>query len=222
MEISHSATNQQEATPTEEYWTPTQMLLWAAPVSWRATKHPGMVKQTIDQFCAELSKCCSRGEVGAQWRAKCEWRAKCDGGERYVPSNVFEDIPWGLWGNGLVFPWRDEGEITDKVNYICGNAAFTLYALAVDVQFRRSDVERRLKSKKLPCLHALATRQEALATAIASRLARGERPGIAITWKEFCCSVRDECNGWADPKRQCPKRGFGDKTIERLVQAYSN
>src|SRR5262249_32781599 len=101
MKTSHSAANQQEAIPTEEYWTPSEMLNWYVPASWRA-KHPGMVKQTIDEFCAKLSKLCSRGDVGAQWHAE------CDGGKRYKPSNAnaFEDIPSGLWGNGLVFPLR--------------------------------------------------------------------------------------------------------------------
>jgi hypothetical protein len=172
------------------------MLNWHVPVSWRTTKHPGMIKQTIDEFCAKLSKLCGRGDVGAQWRAE------CNGGKRYKPSSAFEDIPFGLWENGLVFPLRSsEGEITDEVNYIDGNTAFTAYALAhpVDVQFRRSDVERKLKPKKPPRSHSLATKQERLATAIASHLDRGERPGDTIPWKEFCCSIRNDCNGWADP-----------------------
>jgi hypothetical protein len=57
----------------------------------------------------------------------------------------------------------------------------------------------------------------ALRTAIARRLRHGERPGDTVLWKEFCVSVRDECDGWADAKRKRPKRGFGDKSIQRLV-----
>jgi hypothetical protein len=63
-----------------------------------------------------------------------------------------------------------------------------------------------------------ATEVTTLGAAIASRLARGEQPGSTIQWKQFCASVRDECDGWADPEHQRPKRGFSDKTISRVVK----
>ncbi len=55
-----------------------------------------------------------------------------------------------------------------------------------------------------------------LGNAVAQRL-KSERPGSTISWVQFCDSVRDDCDGWKDHKSRMPKRGFSDKTIQRVV-----
>jgi hypothetical protein len=58
-----------------------------------------------------------------------------------------------------------------------------------------------------------------LAAVISRRLAANEQPGTNVQWQTFCDSVRNDCNGWADSnsKLKIPKRGFGDKSIQRIV-----
>jgi hypothetical protein len=57
-----------------------------------------------------------------------------------------------------------------------------------------------------------------LADAISKRLAANEQPGSTIQWHPFCDLVRKDCDGWADSKRKIPKRGFSDKSIQRIVR----
>jgi hypothetical protein len=57
-----------------------------------------------------------------------------------------------------------------------------------------------------------------LAAVISRRLEANEQPGTNVPWKLFCDSVRADCDGWADSKQNKPKRGFGDKSIERIVR----
>jgi hypothetical protein len=52
---------------------------------------------------------------------------------------------------------------------------------------------------------------------IRRRLRAGERPGQNTPWKEFCGGVRERCRGWK--KKGVPTRGFGDKQIQRIVDA---
>src|SRR5262249_8543123 len=93
-----------------------------------------------------LSILCSQGDVRAQWRAtryKCEMPCPC-----YKPADAFEDIPPDLWGNGIVFPLRLEGEFTDKVNYIVGGFFALFSAGPFEVHFRGSDIQRWLRPPK--------------------------------------------------------------------------
>jgi hypothetical protein len=52
---------------------------------------------------------------------------------------------------------------------------------------------------------------------IRRRLRAGERPGKNMPWKEFYIGVRDRCRGWK--KKGIPAKGFGDKQIQRIVNA---
>ena len=52
---------------------------------------------------------------------------------------------------------------------------------------------------------------------IRRRLRASERPGQNTPWKEFCDGVRNRCRGWK--KKGVPNRGFGDKQIQRIVNA---
>jgi hypothetical protein len=59
--------------------------------------------------------------------------------------------------------------------------------------------------------------ERALAAAIKKRLSAGEEPGVTVQWNQFCDAIRDAADGWADPKKTKLKRGYGDKTIKRIV-----
>ena len=63
------------------------------------------------------------------------------------------------------------------------------------------------------------TLRHLLETAIAKQLSAGKLPGTGGTesWDPFCDSVRDDCDGWKDRRKRKPKRGYGDRTIKRLV-----
>jgi hypothetical protein len=50
-------------------------------------------------------------------------------------------------------------------------------------------------------------------------LLKTEQPGRTIQWNAFCDKVRDNCDGWKDRKNCVSKRGFGDKTIKRVVKS---
>ena len=54
---------------------------------------------------------------------------------------------------------------------------------------------------------------------IKKRLQNGDVPGSTIKWKQFCDELRNECDGWTDVKKAKPKRGYGDKSIQRIVNA---
>ena len=75
--------------------------------------------------------------------------------------------------------------------------------------------------------HALRTAEQNNAVVVAAPsicivvvqlLKEGKQPGSTILWKAFCDDVRDRCEGWKDRKHRVPKRGFGEKTIKRIVK----
>jgi hypothetical protein len=57
--------------------------------------------------------------------------------------------------------------------------------------------------------------------AVKKRLDMGKTPGRNETWPLFYHAVRTDCGpeAWTDSKRQKPARGYGDRTIERIVQS---
>jgi hypothetical protein len=57
-----------------------------------------------------------------------------------------------------------------------------------------------------------------LASAIKNKLGQGLIPGNTITWALFCADVRDDADGWINKRDGKPKRGFGDRTIRRIVE----
>jgi hypothetical protein len=57
-----------------------------------------------------------------------------------------------------------------------------------------------------------------LTATVTKRLDAGDQPGSTVRWTEFCDAVRDECDGWKDRKKGLPKRGYSNKTIERIVK----
>jgi hypothetical protein len=56
--------------------------------------------------------------------------------------------------------------------------------------------------------------------AIIKRLRDGARPGQdpECSWKTFCHSIRKDTNGWISGSK-LPKRGFSDKSIQRVTRA---
>ena len=78
-----------------------------------------------------------------------------------------------------------------------------------EVQAALDNERRRTSSRK---------KTTALVTVISKRLAAGEEPGRTVQWNTFCNSVRNDCDGWANPKKTVPERGFGDKSIKRVVE----
>jgi hypothetical protein len=60
-----------------------------------------------------------------------------------------------------------------------------------------------------------------LSKAISHRM-KMEQPGSTIQWKKFCDLVRDDCSGWKDRTKGIPKRGFSNKTIQRMVKRLRN
>lgn len=61
-----------------------------------------------------------------------------------------------------------------------------------------------------------APKRDVLRRAVQTRLHRGEMPGRNSPWKTFCDNVRDDCDGWSKGRK--PMRGYGDKTIGRIVK----
>jgi hypothetical protein len=57
-----------------------------------------------------------------------------------------------------------------------------------------------------------------LRTVVVQLLKDGNQPASTIPWKAFCDVVRDRCRGWKDQKERIAKRGFSDKSIERIVK----
>jgi hypothetical protein len=60
-----------------------------------------------------------------------------------------------------------------------------------------------------------ATSKEA---AVAELLDGGAQPGKTMPWITFYDTVRDRADGWASERDKRPKRGFGDRSIERLAR----
>jgi hypothetical protein len=118
-------------------------------------------------------------------------------------------------------PCRDkaDGSINRRPRRILGWKGirrFRSVRISIPHRFRRNadrhddlEVDRSLQSpRKVTTLNPV----------ILNRLATGEEPGRTVQWATFCDSVRDDCDGWADPKKKIPKWGFGDKTIHRVVK----
>jgi hypothetical protein len=85
-----------------------------------------------------------------------------------------------------------------------------------DVRFglaiRRADFDRWRRG---PSTHS---DRSGLAVAVKKRLDAGAQPGRTVQWTTFCGAVRDDCNGWIDRKQGTAKRGYSDKTIERIAK----
>jgi len=61
---------------------------------------------------------------------------------------------------------------------------------------------------------------ERLSSAIKRQWEAGQRPASTVTWIAFCDSIRDNIDGWiGDRKHRKPKRGLGDRSIGRRVDA---
>ena len=53
--------------------------------------------------------------------------------------------------------------------------------------------------------------------AVTQLMAEGMIPAQTVSWDQFCDLVRDRCDAWKDRKNRVPKRGFSNKTINRVV-----
>jgi hypothetical protein len=62
---------------------------------------------------------------------------------------------------------------------------------------------------------AAPIKHQDLADAVRTRIASDHRPGVNEPWDRFCDKVRESCGAKADD------RGFGDKTIKRIVGELS-
>jgi hypothetical protein len=65
----------------------------------------------------------------------------------------------------------------------------------------------------------LRAKHELRDKAIMERLRNGARPGQdpECSWKTFCHSIRKDANGWISGSK-LPKRGFSDKSIQRVTR----
>ena len=67
--------------------------------------------------------------------------------------------------------------------------------------------------------NAVVVAASCLRNVVVQLLEEGKQPASTITYgKKFCDVVRDRCEGWKDPKGRIAKRGFGDKSIQRIVK----
>jgi len=78
---------------------------------------------------------------------------------------------------------------------------------------------RNTASHELPPNHSFHKKMAPLEDAISGRLEAGEQPGSNVPWASFCHLVRCDCDGFVDPeKKKESKRGYGDRTIKRIVK----
>ena len=66
--------------------------------------------------------------------------------------------------------------------------------------------------------NAVVVAASCLRNVVVQLLEEGKQPASTITWQKFCDVARDRCEGWKDPKERIAKRGFGDKSIQRIVK----
>jgi hypothetical protein len=68
---------------------------------------------------------------------------------------------------------------------------------------------------------AVEDERPALERAVQRRLSKGDRPAHTVTWQRFCDNVRDDCGteAWVTrSKERSAARGYGDKSIKRIVE----
>jgi hypothetical protein len=58
--------------------------------------------------------------------------------------------------------------------------------------------------------------------AIERRLKSGTTPGRGESWSEFCDAIRDGLGAWINRKKRIPRRGYSDKTIQRIFRKELN
>jgi hypothetical protein len=87
------------------------------------------------------------------------------------------------------------------------------------VQAALEEEKRHAVTDELPPNESLRKKFTPLEAAISRRLEANEQPGIIVSWASFCHSVRCDCDGFVDPKKkEKPKRGYGERTIQRIVK----
>ena len=107
---------------------------------------------------------------------------------------------------------RGEVRITKSENFR-RTIHSAVQAALEEVQRRNSAADELPSNKPSPKKFTL------LEAAISRRLEANEQPGITVPWASFCHSVRCDCDGFVDPeKKRQPKRGYGDKSIQRIVK----
>jgi hypothetical protein len=138
-----------------------------------------------------------------------------------VPGRVLMELPprsvlaGFLLGPGRKFPaalrgWT-VGDYQKQPKPFGDNATRDVrFGLAI----RRADFDR-WRSGRAPC-----DDHDALALAVKQQLNAGALPGKTVQWTTFCVAVRDDCNGWTDRAKGIPKRGYSDKTIQRIVREH--
>lgn len=81
------------------------------------------------------------------------------------------------------------------------------YDLTVSVR----DVRTLWPTQSRTDTKAASIKHRDLADVVKARIASGHRPGVNEPWDRFCDQVRESCGAKAND------RGFGDKTIKRIV-----
>jgi hypothetical protein len=92
-------------------------------------------------------------------------------------------------------------------------AALDQEKAALEEEKRRNSATEELQTNEY-----LEKKFTPLEAAISRRLEAKEHPGMTVPWALFCHSVRCDCDGFVDPGKRKPKRGYGDKTIQRIVK----
>lgn len=91
-----------------------------------------------------------------------------------------------------------------------------LFASPLDVLARLDEARAETSTTD-----AVEDKRPALKRAVQGRLSKGERPGLTVSWKLFCNNVRSDCQKAWDT-RDKPARGYGDKSIRRVVDGLSD
>jgi hypothetical protein len=112
---------------------------------------------------------------------------------------------------------RGEVRITKSENF--RRTIHSAVQAAFDEEKRLEEMRLNSTSDELPPNESLQKKFTPLEAAISRRLEANEQPGITVPWALFCHSVRCDCDGFVDPeKKRQPKRGYGDKSIQRIVK----
>jgi hypothetical protein len=148
--------------------------------------------------------------------------ARCLATRWNITQTIAESIIWNLLqSGGVLVRGVRPGSIVPSI--ISKEIAGTLYPgfLTVtsfhDVEIEWNDLIERGRDLVPSGFQLNEQYATSLKAAIAELLDNDEEPGKTISWKTFCDNVRDQTAGWASEHDKRPKRGFSDRTIQRIV-----
>jgi hypothetical protein len=138
---------------------------------------------------------------------------------KLVVEPKYEQIPAKDWGDLTLHNWDGEWRLEGARKWYDTKPVYEAKEWRF-VRFRPSDdlPNEVLFNKLTRSVNKRShTTKVSILNTIKHRLTAGDKPGTTIQWKEFCDLVRDGCDGWVGLQKRRPKRGFGDKSIKRIV-----